>query len=131
MVGALTHTATADGGKNLKTIVGAAGASGGIIEKVADGAFKVNKIFSQKHVNAGIMNLGKNQGEIISKIRDVITKVDKSGKFTTEGNWRIQTIINDVKTEISVYVENGTLENVDAWVGWSGRQLEKVIKMLE
>ena len=90
--------------------------------------FKPEHIFSDKHVNRGIMKLGNNKESIVQKIIDVIKIADR-GNHLRDRLTRIWTKINNVEVEIHVFVQKDKLVGFDGFVGYSARQNPKPVKI--
>ncbi len=69
-------------------------------------------IFSKKHLDAGIMLLGKNRQEIVDRGINIITKHDNSGKLKS-GHNQIWTKINSQPAEVRCFVKDGQIESFD------------------
>lgn len=81
-------------------------------------------VFSLKHIEDGIMNLGTNESEIINKFFSIAKAT--SGQWV-EGSNEIRTMINGIKVTIRFYVKNGEIINLDGFVGYSKRIIGKLI----
>ncbi|WP_038177340.1 RHS repeat domain-containing protein, partial [Treponema pedis] len=88
----------------------------------------VDHIFSKEHIEGGIMKLGSSREDILNKIINVISKVD-SNKII-EGSNEIRTVINDSEATIRLFVENGSIINIDAFAGYSNRVFGNLIEGL-
>lgn len=70
-------------------------------------------IFSKKHLDAGIMLLGKNRQEVVDRGITVITKHDGNGKLKP-GHNQIWTKINSQPAEVRCFVsKDGQIESFD------------------
>jgi hypothetical protein len=70
-------------------------------------------IFSKKHMDGGIMRLGKDQQQVVDRGIDIISKQDDNGKLKP-GHNQIWTNINNQPAEIRCYVsDNGQIESFD------------------
>ena len=85
---------------------------------------KREHIFSDKHKNKGIMQLGDSEEDIFMQI---IRVINKNSAQWAEGSNEIRTVINGTETTIRFFIKNGNLINVDAYVGYSGRALGNLI----
>lgn len=85
-----------------------------------------NHIFQADHLKKGIMDLGKNQDEILKSISDKISKVN-ADDLLKEGSNQIRTTMNGVEAEIRVFVKDGEILSVDAFKGFSSRTIGNVI----
>lgn len=92
-----------------------------VITKYADG-----HIFSADHIKGGIMDLGKDKNDIIHSISSKIKDVDASG-LLKEGSNQIRTSINGVESEIRVFIKDGSVLSVDAFKGYSSRDIGNII----
>lgn len=83
-------------------------------------------IFSGKHIQGGILRLGKTQEEILNKFIDIILKHNNAGELVEETN-TIWVVINEIKTTITVRLEKGRVINMDGYIGFSERVQGKLI----
>ncbi len=74
--------------------------------------------------------MGMSQEDIILEIVDTISRADKEHIFNKELMTRIWTKINGEKVEIHAYLDkNGTLNSINAFMGYSNKTLPLPIKM--
>ncbi|MGG3129483.1 polymorphic toxin type 35 domain-containing protein, partial [Brevibacillus laterosporus] len=98
-----------------------------VIKVFDKSVIKIEHIFSKKHINNGIMDLGKNQNEILEKFINTVKTADSKGMLK-EGMNQIQTIINGHEAEIRVFVSEGKVLNLDGFKGFSTRKMGNSIK---
>ncbi len=81
-------------------------------------------VFSKQHISNGIMNLGKDETDILNKFFDI---ADKTSNLWVEGSNEIRTTINGLEVTIRIYIEEGKLVNLDGFVGYSQRAIGNLI----
>lgn len=84
-------------------------------------------VFSQDHINNGIMKLGKSEDKILDNFFDIAVK--NADKWV-EGPNEIHTIINGYETTIRFFVQNGEIINLDGFIGLSKRVIGFLIDLL-
>ena len=85
-------------------------------------------VFSNDHINNGIMELGNSKQDILTKFFD--TAKANSSKWV-EGSNEIRTIINGKETTIRFFVKNGEIVNLDGFVGTSSRVIGNLINLIK
>lgn len=70
------------------------------------------------------MKLGRSQKAIFNKLYKV---VNANLANAVEGSNQIHTTIKGVKVTIRFYVSNGTVQNINAFTGWAGRVIGKLL----
>jgi len=98
-----------------------------VIKQFDDAAIKTEHIFSKDHIKNGIMDLGKNQKDIISSFKKVVSSADRNG-LLKEGMNQIRTTINGIEAEIRVFIKDGKVLNLDGFKGYSTRNMGNSIK---
>jgi RHS repeat-associated protein len=93
-----------------------------IIQQFDDVAIKTEHIFSKDHIKNGIMDLGKNQNDILNSFKKVVSSADSNG-LLKEGMNQIRTTVNGVEAEIRVFIKDGTVLNMDGFKGYSTRNM--------
>lgn len=83
-------------------------------------------IFSKDHLKNGIMELGNSEDEIMDSALNIIKKLDLQNRIGEGSTW-IRTHINNLESEIRLFVKNGELVNFDMFKGWSVRDFFNVI----
>ena len=83
-------------------------------------------IFSDKHIKSGIMDLGKNQDDILNRGIAIIKEIASKNKLV-EGSTQIKTHINGLEVEIRIFIKDGKIINFDMFKGWSPRDMGNVI----
>lgn len=91
------------------------------IKELRTGFIKQNHIFSDDHVKGGIMQLGKDQENIVFKIFEKVMQADRQGKVLNNATTRFATEINGIEVEFGTHVIDGKLYSVDCYVGKSSR----------
>lgn len=81
-------------------------------------------VFSQDHINGGIMKLGGSESEIINKFFDIAEAT--SGKWV-EGSNEIHTLIDGVEVTIRIFIVKGQIRNLNGFVGYSERVIGNLI----
>lgn len=84
-------------------------------------------VFSQDHINKGIMKLGNSQDKILNKFFDIAVK--NADKWV-EGSNEIHTIINGYETTIRFFIQDGKIINLDGFIGISDRVIGFLINLL-
>jgi hypothetical protein len=84
-------------------------------------------VFSQDHINNGIMKLGNSEDKILNNFFDIAVK--NADKWV-EGPNEIHTIINGYETTIRFFVQNGEIINLDGFIGISSRIIGSLINLL-
>lgn len=70
-------------------------------------------IFSKKHLDGGILRLGKDRQQIVDRGIDIISKNDDNGKLK-QGHNQIWTNINNQPAEVRCFVsKDGQIESFD------------------
>ncbi|NLJ15779.1 MAG: hypothetical protein GX346_01440 [Clostridiales bacterium] len=82
-------------------------------------------IFSSQHIKDGIMRLGGTKRQIFDKIMNVVTL--KMPQAATGSN-QIHTTINGIKVTIRFFVKDGTIQSVNAFVGWTERIIGNLLR---
>jgi len=85
-------------------------------------------VFSNDHINNGIMDLGSSKDDILTKFFD--TARSNSSKWV-EGSNEIRTIINGKETTIRFFVKNGQIINLDGFAGTSSRVIGNLINLIK
>ena len=83
-------------------------------------------VFSQKHIKAGVLDLGNSQDNILDKGFDVVKTLDEKG-LIKDGSTQIKTHIDGMEAEIRVFIKDGKIINLDMFKGHSGRDMGNTI----
>ena len=88
--------------------------------------------FSEKHIDAGLMNLGTSQEDIFNRVASVVGEANTRGFLRRNTTNQIHTEINGHFTTVRAFIdENGRMQSLNAFVGRSGRDLGNVIEMFD
>ncbi len=99
------------------------------VDWVSSGTNAMNEahIFSSKHLNSGIMQLGGSRKEIMTNAGKIIGEVNDAG-LLKQGSNQIETLMNGQRATIRAFFDQaGELKSVNIFSGSSGRQLGNVI----
>ncbi len=83
-------------------------------------------VFSKKHLERGIMDLGTSRSDILNKGFDIVKELDGK-RLIKEGHNQIKTHISGIESEIRIFVKDGKMINFDMFKGWSGRNMGNTI----
>ncbi len=75
-------------------------------------------IFSEKHINDGIYDLGESRNSIMNHALSIIREVEAKYDLN-DGPLQIRTHMNGYKVEIRIYITKGKLIKMDIFKGWS------------
>lgn len=84
-------------------------------------------IFSNDHINNGILELGESKEDILIKFFDI---VNSTYSQWVEGANEIHTIINGKETTIRFFIKDGQIINLDGFVGISSRIIGHLIDLI-
>ena len=84
-------------------------------------------IFSKAHRNDGILNLGESESDIFNKM---MRCVEDCKSQWVEGQNEIHTVINELKVTIRITVNNGSVTNINGFVGYSERIIGNLIVLV-
>lgn len=82
-------------------------------------------IFSSDHIKNGIRKLGSTDRQIFDRIFKIIQSCISQAQ---NGSNQIHTYINGFKVTIRFYFKDGTIQSIDAFIGWATRIVGKLIK---
>lgn len=102
--------------------------SNGKVSKDIDMNKISDHVFSNDHIENGIMDLGDSKDDILTKLFDTATS---NSSQWVEGSNEIHTIINGKETTIRFFVQNGEIINLDGFVGKSARVIGNLIDLLK
>jgi hypothetical protein len=84
-------------------------------------AAKKEHIFSKKHLNGGVMDLGKSRNEIVNTAGEKLNDLNLSGKLR-DGHNIIKTTMNGHEATIRAYFKDGQLMSLDIHKGIGNRK---------
>jgi len=87
-------------------------------------------VFSEKHLNRGIMRFGHNIKDIFLEVIKLIEEADAT-KMLAQGSNTIRTCINGINIEVRTYLEGDLLRSIDAFSGHSNKVVSNLIKLAE
>ncbi|MFR1517687.1 MAG: polymorphic toxin type 35 domain-containing protein [Clostridia bacterium] len=109
--------------KILLWFLGMGGASGQVANNLY--ANYESHIFSRQHIADGIMRLGSSQRDIFNKIFNVLSS---KIQYVVNGSNQTHTTIKGIKVTIRFYFMDGQIKSLDAFIGWAGRIIGKLLK---
>lgn len=100
--------------------------SGGIWKSSRIDAAKFEHIFSKKHVNKGVMDLGSSTDDILNGARNALMKVDKSGGLK-DGMNTVVTRMNGHDATVRAFFKNGEMQSLNIFKGTTTRGGQNVV----
>lgn len=123
-----THEQATEILKKIEKPLEALSLNGNLIKNIAKEVCKIHHIFSIDHAKAGIFNICPTTEELLIECIGFIKTADSKG-LLLNGNNYIRTHINGIAIEIRPFIRDGTLLNINIFVGHSNRKVLNLIKL--